>query len=547
METSGITKLQILIFIALIIALCMPLNRSMLRGEEPRRAVVSIEMDQSGQYVVPHLLGWNYYNKPPVFNWAIIGVARLTGSYAPWVIRLPSLLGLLLTSISLYYLSRSLLGNQLAILASLFLLTSGDILFFQTLVSGEIDLFFVGLVFLQVSAIFWGTINQNAKVLFMVSYSLAAIGVLTKGLPAIAFQGLTLLPWLLISGHWRLLLRWEHFAGILLFGLITGGYFGWYAIHADVRPFLVNLIKESSQRSALESKGLAIAGNVIYFPIRLISVLLPWSLLSIYLFSKKTWHYFMDQPLLKFCIVFISANIPLYWITHETKPRYVLIFIPFLILLLISAWNLHKKEWVRADRVIRIAFSILTFLAPPFILMAPWIFKDAIFPGVKLISALLAILSGIVAQNAVKNRAALIYLFMLNLVLVRISYNLCILPSIESHSNVQKNMNVIEDLFQATNGEKFALTGLPVSTQTKVSFGPLGSLDTQMNIPPDISYIIPYYHYLKTGEIMAFEDKMISNRNYLAFEGQALPLEVDTLYRFKEVSTKKNMILVRAK
>jgi len=155
METSGITKLQILIFIALIIALCMPLNRSMLRGEEPRRAVVSIEMDQSGQYVVPHLLGWNYYNKPPVFNWAIIGVARLTGSYAPWVIRLPSLLGLLLTSISLYYLSRSLLGNQLAILASLFLLTSGDILFFQTLVSGEIDLFFVGLVFLQVSAIFW--------------------------------------------------------------------------------------------------------------------------------------------------------------------------------------------------------------------------------------------------------------------------------------------------------------------------------------------------------------------------------------------------------
>src|SRR5262245_24401704 len=63
-----------------------------LQGEEPRRALISIEMMKSGDYVLPHALGWEYYNKPPLFNWILSGFMSITGSTSEFVSRLPSLI-----------------------------------------------------------------------------------------------------------------------------------------------------------------------------------------------------------------------------------------------------------------------------------------------------------------------------------------------------------------------------------------------------------------------------------------------------------------------
>ena len=52
-----------------------------LRGEESRRAVVTMEMIFTDHYLAPTLHGLPYYNKPPVFNWVVWASSRLVGGY----------------------------------------------------------------------------------------------------------------------------------------------------------------------------------------------------------------------------------------------------------------------------------------------------------------------------------------------------------------------------------------------------------------------------------------------------------------------------------
>ncbi len=40
--------------------------------EEPRRALVAMEMMYSGDYIHTTIHGAAYYNKPPLFNWLVV-------------------------------------------------------------------------------------------------------------------------------------------------------------------------------------------------------------------------------------------------------------------------------------------------------------------------------------------------------------------------------------------------------------------------------------------------------------------------------------------
>ena len=99
-----------------------------LRGEEPRRAVVTLEMMLGSDYIVPHINGWPYYNKPPLFNWFMLASYKIFG-VSHWSVRFPSLLSLILTSVFFYYFLRKYVNQQVALLSALFYITAGDILF----------------------------------------------------------------------------------------------------------------------------------------------------------------------------------------------------------------------------------------------------------------------------------------------------------------------------------------------------------------------------------------------------------------------------------
>ena len=55
--------------------------------EEPRRALIALEMLYSGDYLTPTIMGELYFAKPPLFNWIIIVSAKLFGSFSEMAVR----------------------------------------------------------------------------------------------------------------------------------------------------------------------------------------------------------------------------------------------------------------------------------------------------------------------------------------------------------------------------------------------------------------------------------------------------------------------------
>ena len=72
-----------LLFILGAVALFLNLGLEPLHFEEPRRAIVALEMELTGNWWVPKINGEYYYNKPPVYNWLLIGLYKVFG-YEEW-------------------------------------------------------------------------------------------------------------------------------------------------------------------------------------------------------------------------------------------------------------------------------------------------------------------------------------------------------------------------------------------------------------------------------------------------------------------------------
>jgi len=540
--------LIVVIFIGICIALFSQLNVVELRGEEPRRAIVAMEMDITGDYVVPKINGWNYYNKPPLFNWLLAGCFKLFDSYANWVVRIPSILALLLTAVLHYFFSKKYLSNEVALLSALLFVTSGDIFFYGSQLAGEIDLFFSLIVYTQVILIYHFFRKQQYLSLFLATYTLTALGVLTKGLPSIVFQGITLAAWLAYNRELRLLLTWKHLAGIFSFVAITGLYFYAYAQHEDVVPYLVNLVKESSQRSAIESDIFSTIYGTLTYPANLLIFILPWSLLALFLLSGKTWTDIKVNGFLIFCTVFICANIPVYWLTAEAKSRYVYMFFPFMCVILAYFYLARSQSWRKTNRVLNILFSVVVCTVPLSALLIPLINGETIIQHALLKGIAISIPALLVAWLYLREATAnKIYYVILSLVIARIGMNFLYLPDLSQQTRAFANHRHVENILEITGEAGFNLSGEPYTRKTEISFGSLGTLTSDITTAPIISYIIPYYYSSKTKRVLLYETEMVPARYYLLKIEAIGDKKVDTLYTFQDSWTKDELALVQAK
>ena len=120
-----------IILLLLIPALFINLGLSLLITDEATRGVVSFEMIQRGKLLVPTIHGEHYYNKPPLYNWVLLGFFNLFKQYSEFVLRLPSVISLLLFGLVIYLTTRKELGARVAFLSSLLFISCGRILFYD--------------------------------------------------------------------------------------------------------------------------------------------------------------------------------------------------------------------------------------------------------------------------------------------------------------------------------------------------------------------------------------------------------------------------------
>ena len=518
-----------------------------LRYEEPRRGIVALEMYLTGDYIVPRIHGTFYYNKPPFFNWMILGLFSLFGRFDEWLVRLPSLLGWLGIGILNFFTVKKYVNKDTAYISSFYFLTAGDIYFYETMESGEMDLFYSFLVVCQVLSIFHFWQQRKWLPLFLLSYAFMAMGLLTKGLPSLPFQALTLLAIAVYNRQWKWLFSWQHFAGILLSVLLVGGYFFAYSLRAPLSNFLFKLFNEASEKSGFESRIKDLLLSPVNYPLATLKWLLPWSLVVVFFFVKGTWPKIRANPYLQFVVFFIFFNLPLYFFTGSPKSRYVFMFFPFFTTLLayVTLTNAERLPKIRNGLkwigLVLMCLFMLVFLVVPFLNIAKPV-SMAVLKGFGIAFLLVLMIYCYWKRPTLRN-----YAFILFLVLAKTGFNFFYFPIFKAVDK-DRGMNIkpnLEAIVQITGKDPVYYFNHKERVHAKMAIGPIKFDSVTMFTPPFISYEVPFYYTQKTQNILRFTDQLEPGNYYITLSDAHLNKPFTILHRFTDYSENKEVMLIK--
>ena len=443
----------IIILLILFPALFVNIGKMPLTSDEPTRAVVSLEMNLSGNYIVPTINGDYYYCKPPLYNWILAVLFKITHNESEFIIRLPALLSLIGFAFTLFFFVKRNLNEKIAIIATLMFITSGRILFYDSLL-GLIDLFFSWLTFTGFIVIYHFSNKQKYFLLYFLSYLITAIGVLTKGLPSFLFQGITLLVVFISKKQFKKLFHWSHFFGIVILFTIVGGYFWVYNKQNSAILYLKSLIFESTQRTPLEHGIWASVKHILLFPFEQFYHIAPWSLLLLLLLKKGLLKSVLKHPFTKYCFLLFVSNIIVYWISPSTMPRYLFMLYPLLFILLA---HLYTEADNLAPRLKQILLKILIYSAILVIVAGLALFffisPEVSFSFILKLGFIIISLA-ISAYLMFKMNGYRIILFAIILLVLRIGFNWFVIPYRYAMSPEMKYKTDAMNIARLTKGKK---------------------------------------------------------------------------------------------
>lgn len=509
-------QLLITIFVLIPIAYFLRLNSYQLIFEEPRRALVALEMLLAENWIVPTTNAELYYNKPPLYNWILIGFLKLFGK-AEWVVRLPSILSLFLTALFHYKLSKGYIGKQAALLSALFYLTSADILFYFSLL-GEIDLFYALIVYLQAMLIFHFYQQKKWYSLYISSYLLTAAGVLTKGIPSLFFQAITLLLIIILNKDFKRLFTIKHLIGISILFFFVGGYFYLYSGYHDVGPYLARLFTETFSRTGIESSLSDNLRHFANFPVQLIKISTPWVIL--FLLTKKTkWKNIIhEQAFLKFSLWFCLANGILYFLSPGTRERYLYMFFPFIYSLLAFALlqncEINRERWTRTFYHF---VSITTGAGLTGMAIFGIIRNDSWIYIIPCFALAIIVISGLyfLKFSSIKEWIMAIIIVVL---MARIGFDLIILPTKKEHDPYKTDAIKMSEII---GNEDIYLIGEPDFKVDEVKFAGIHFTRYEREEPTYLAFQSSFYLSRYTGKILKYTKHSERDGFYISREPNA--------------------------
>lgn len=343
--------LQFAVILIAFPALIINLGLLPLISDEPTRGIVTLEMMVSNNYIHPTINGEHYFNKPPLFNWLQALLINITGSMDEWVFRIPTIISIIGLCLLIYFFSRKYL-KEYAVVAALTFVVAGRVLFWDS---------FMGLIDITYSLVTFGSFvwmihyHSKGKYLqfFLGSYVLAAIGFMMKGLPSVAFQGLSIVCLLLYDKRIKKLFSWQHALGLLAFVCIVGGYYYRYSRESPLSQAILTLFEQSNR---LQSNDSFLTGwflHLFEFPINMLYEFAPVSILALLLTSKEVRHRTFEYPFFKYIILLFGVNIIIYWLSADMRSRYLFMLIPLLSIVLIKAYAVSELLNNKVYRIVK--------------------------------------------------------------------------------------------------------------------------------------------------------------------------------------------------
>ncbi|MBK8555131.1 MAG: hypothetical protein IPL65_04870 [Lewinellaceae bacterium] len=292
-----------------------------------------------------------------------MAVSKLWGDFGEWPARFTTLLCLGGYAASVYFFSKKHLDRLSAFTLAMMLLTGGRILIWDSML-GLIDIAFSWVIFLNFMVLYHMGAKGRWQAMFILSYLLGSAAFLLKGLPAVVFQGISVLAALWQHGVLRSkIFSKAHFSGIGMGVLPVLLYYGLYMQSVSLERVFEILLDQSMQRTATHHGLAKTLEHLFSFPLEQVYHFLPWSLLMVVVFLKKFRTWVNSDAFVRFNFWMLLANLPVYWLSVEVYPRYLLMFVPlfnlvcFYVLQKISADN---KTWWRG---LQILFAVVASIA----------------------------------------------------------------------------------------------------------------------------------------------------------------------------------------
>lgn len=328
------------------------LGRLEVQSNEPKRIMPAIHMVESGDYASPVLYGKSYRKKPPLINWMVAGMFKLTGKVNELVARFPSVLMVLAFVTVLVLMNSTWLPLKGRFIAALAYMTtyaateSGRLIEIEaTLMSltGIVTIWWLNAFFEE---------NYSKWKLWLVSGIVLGLGMLLKGPIILLFFYVTVLCVAFREKRQRELLSWAHLAGLIVMVAVFMGW-AWVLFEKTTNDSKVTgtWISEMMQQITpskikfgnwAKQIGMAIGG------------FMPWLLLAPFCLMKSWLSGFDDRQrrlfnsgLLAFVICFVLMNL-----MPGTRARYSAPLCPLLSILsglLICVQSRHEKleVWLR--------------------------------------------------------------------------------------------------------------------------------------------------------------------------------------------------------
>jgi len=199
-----------------ILAYLLPLGaRDLFVPDETRYAEVPREMITSGDWVVPHLNGLRYFEKPVLGYWVHAGAQMLFGQNN-FAVRLPSALSVGLSALLVFLLVHRARAPQrreeeqfMPFAATLVFLSCFEV--FGVGNTAVLDNLFSFLLTACITAFYWATESERSstreKVWLILAGFLCGVAFLTKGFLALAVPILALVPYLIWQRRYSDILR----------------------------------------------------------------------------------------------------------------------------------------------------------------------------------------------------------------------------------------------------------------------------------------------------------------------------------------------------
>ncbi|MFU2318074.1 lipid IV(A) 4-amino-4-deoxy-L-arabinosyltransferase [Rahnella sp. PCH160] len=359
---KGVWSTLILVFFALVYL--VPLNSRLLwQPDETRYAEISHEMLQRGDWVVPHLLGLRYFEKPVAGYW-FNNISQMIFGDSNFAVRFGSVFSTLLSALLVFWLANLMWRNrQTACIATLIYL-SFTLVFSIGTYSVMDPMITLWMTAAMVASYFCLRVSRTPqKALSWIVLGLACgMGFMTKGFLALALPVIAVLPIVWREKRFKTLFGWGPLA-IVAAVVIS---LPWVLAIAREAPDFWRYFfwVEHIQRFA-ESNAQHKAPFWYYVPVLLLGAL-PWlGLLPGAL--RDGWTKRVLRPELFFLLSWTIMPLIFFSVAKGKLPTYILpCFAPLALLMADHLDQLRqsgKLRALKANGTINIAFGVLMAVA----------------------------------------------------------------------------------------------------------------------------------------------------------------------------------------